>query len=92
MSGSAALLAVVVTANLAATAAFGAIGVATPFIAKGLGVPPAHGPWIPDAFLVAVVCVTPLAAWLRPLPPASISLMRRPQDLRYAASDQGILS
>lgn len=63
-SSSIGLLALVTLANVAATMTFGVLGVLTPVLTRQLGVALSEGIWIPDAYLVAVVCMTPLCAYL----------------------------
>lgn len=55
---------VVLLANSAAALAYAALTVALADIAAALGVGEIEEVWLPDSFLVAVVCVTPLTAWL----------------------------
>jgi len=54
----------VLLANGAAAIAYAALTVALADIATSLGVGEIEEVWLPDSFLVAVVCVTPLTAYL----------------------------
>ena len=53
-----------VLANMAAIATFDALAVAMTDIARALNLGATEELWLPDAFLLAVVCATPLTAYL----------------------------
>jgi len=53
-----------VLANMAAIATFDALSVAMTDIARALNLGATEELWLPDAFLLAVVCATPLTAYL----------------------------